>query len=431
MNIGMISDLAQTGFGRVGRELGRRFIEAGHDIRVIAINFAGREGEVARTIAGGRRVKGEDLARAWDAVGEDPVLSRAIPAGINGDGMGHDLTEPLVAGQLVRDWRPDVMLLIADPVAAMYRLASDGGALGSLPTFNYVPIEGRDLSSFYRAIWERVGPVAMSRFGKTELDKLLGRLDVPYIPHGISPSFYRITPERPATTPDGEEVTSRADAKGVFGLQDRTVILRTDRYVERKAYPEFFEVVRRVVSERPEVVFVIHCSPVDEGGVMANLLADLPGASFDGKGRWTHSQVILTRAHDTFRGLSDAELNILINAADVVASTSRSEGFGLTLAEAAACGVPVVATRFGAIGEAVGPGGLLVEPSAIVPTHHGHWWSQPDIDGITDAVMALIEDRKLREDLGSKGEAYVARFDWDAAALAFIRLMEDKTEWLP
>lgn len=425
MNIGLISDLAETGFGRVGRELARRFLEAGHDVRILAINFEGREGAVKRLFSK-REVTGDEVKDAFDRIANDPVLSNAIPAHIGGDGMGHNLTAPFVEGGLIDGWKPHRVLLVADPVASMYRQMYDDGALSKVPTYNYVPIEGSDLSVFWRTIYEVVQPVAMTRFGQRELGRMLGRGDVPYIPHGISDTFYRITPERPGFAVDGE-ITSKEQAKAHFGWDGRTVILRYDRYVARKGYPEYFEVIRRVISERDDVVFVIHCAPNDEGGVMTQLLADLPGA-YEANG-WRHSQVVLTRAHDTFRGLSDAQLNLLVNAADIYASTTYSEGWGLTLAEAAACGVPVVATDFGAIPEAVGLGGILVPPMGVIPTTHGHKWAVVDIDAMTDAVLYLVDDKDAREDLGKKGENHVGQFDWDVTALSFLRLMEGPFAW--
>jgi glycosyltransferase involved in cell wall biosynthesis len=425
MRIGTISDVADTGFGRVGRELNRRFLEAGHDIRILGINFDGREGAVGRALKKGG--DGDDMKAAFESVALDPVLSRTVPAGIQGDGMGHNVTAAFVAGELVRGFVPERVLLVADPVAALERLATDQGTLGAVPTLNYVPIEGEGLSMFWRAIWRDVKPVAMSRFGQEQLATLLGRDDVPYVPHGISPSFYPVSPERPGVGKGDEPVTSREEAKRSFGWEGRTVILRTDRLVDRKAYPEYFKVIRRVIDVRDDVLFVIHCATEDEGGMMATLLADLPGAYRD-RG-WRHSQVTLTRGHDTFRGMSDAQLNIMYQAADIYASTARSEGFGLTLAEAVAVGTPVVVNDFGAIPETVGEGGILVKPAGLQPTSHGHAWAIPDVPAFAQAILDLVDDEALRARVGAAGIAHAARFDWDMAAAAFLRLMEDDEPW--
>lgn len=421
MNIAMISDLAAaTGFGRVGRELARRWLDAGHDLRILGINFDGRPGAVRDAL--NLHKDADEIAAAVRRIDDDPVLSRALPASAGGDGMGFNLTGPFLRGEMTPDWAPDVAFVIADPQAAIQRFMLDQGASRTLPTFNYVPVEGTGLSPFWRRLWEHVQPIAMSEFGAREIGACLGRTDIPVVPHGINAAMYRITPKRPARTGDGKVLRSKADCKKALGWANRTVILRTDRNVPRKDYPAFFSIIRPILAAHPEVLVVIHCAPVDEGGAIAEWLAELPGA-YDAGAGWQHSQIILTKAHDTFEGLSDEQLNILYNAADVYVSPAWAEGFGLTLAEAARCGVPVVATDFAAGPEAFGPGGIAVPPARIFPTLHGHRWSLPDIDAFSEAIETLLTDQALRERLGRAGEAYAARFDWDAAATRMLRVM--------
>lgn len=61
--------------------------------------------------------------------------------------------------------------------------------------------------------------------------------------------------------------------------------------------------------------------------------------------------------------LAQKDLVPYLQAADLLISPSRKEGFGLVVAEAIACGTPVLATRSGGPQEIVTPqNGLLVEP---------------------------------------------------------------------
>ena len=89
----------------------------------------------------------------------------------------------------------------------------------------------------------------------------------------------------------------------------------------------------------------------------------------------------------------------LIASLDVLVSASRSEAFGMVLVEAAACGVPVVATATEGAKEIVKDG----ETGSIVPID--------DVNGLASAVAALLRDEELRRTLGSRArEVARARF---------------------
>jgi len=88
----------------------------------------------------------------------------------------------------------------------------------------------------------------------------------------------------------------------------------------------------------------------------------------------------------------------VMQASDVLVLTSVGEAFGLVLAEAMACGLPVVGSRSGAIGEVVEDEvtGLLVAP--LSP------------QAFADAIEKLARDRVLRQRMGSAGRRRVQRF---------------------
>jgi len=95
--------------------------------------------------------------------------------------------------------------------------------------------------------------------------------------------------------------------------------------------------------------------------------------------------------------------------ADLFVLPSRRESFGLVLAEAMACGLPVVATTAGAIPEVVDDGktGLLVPPD--------------DPQAFADAVSSLLGDPARMNVLGLRGEERVAdHFTWDRVAQRVI-----------
>lgn len=421
MRLLLISDTAQTGFGRVGHELGTRFLSAGIDLRVIGINFRGRGGELLALEQKG--APSADLKAFLDEYDANPLWPVTMPAMAGNDGMGHNLTGPAVRGKLWRDgWKPDQVLVVADPRAMVYRLRTDEGSLSTLPTWNYVPIEGARLPPIWQEIWQHVQPVAMTDFGREQLETLLGR-DVPTIPHGVSPGFFPVSPSNPGNW-NGQVISSKDAAKAALGLSKRTVIFRCDRLTMRKDYPALFQSIVPVFQAHPEVLLVIHCAVDDEGGMLAEMISHVPGAA-NVNGSWQHPQVRLTKAHDTFRGLSDEQLNVHYNAADIYASPTMAEGFGLTLAEAASTGLPVVTTDFGPAREVLGPDAPLVPYRTLFRNIYAHDWALVDEEAFTRTLMRLVEKPSERRSIGEASRRWVQRFSWDTAADQFLALFEE------
>lgn len=106
-------------------------------------------------------------------------------------------------------------------------------------------------------------------------------------------------------------------------------------------------------------------------------------------------------------GLSQEELVALMQSAEVAAVPSFYEGFCLPAVEEMACGLPLVATRVGALPEIVGSdetAGLLVPPG--------------DAEALAVALGRLLDDPELRARLGAAGRRRVQeRFTWRAAAV--------------
>jgi glycosyltransferase involved in cell wall biosynthesis len=98
----------------------------------------------------------------------------------------------------------------------------------------------------------------------------------------------------------------------------------------------------------------------------------------------------------------------------VLPSQSDTEGFGMVILEAAACGVPAIATRVGGIPAAVvdGATGLLVAPG--------------DPDSLSAALVRIAQDVELRDRLGRNAFERVAEnFTWDVQGKVLVRLVED------
>ena len=111
----------------------------------------------------------------------------------------------------------------------------------------------------------------------------------------------------------------------------------------------------------------------------------------------------------TFAGfVPDAELPALYAAADLFVQPSREamgntaiEGFGITLVEAGASGLPVIGGRTGGTGEAIADDdtGVLVDPY--------------DPDALAAAMMRLLQDDAYARRLGAQARVRAEReFAW-------------------
>jgi phosphatidyl-myo-inositol dimannoside synthase len=113
--------------------------------------------------------------------------------------------------------------------------------------------------------------------------------------------------------------------------------------------------------------------------------------------------------HVRFVGnVPEAELPAVFNLATAYvgvsrrADGSRVEGFGVAMAEASACGLPVVAGQSGGLAEAVRDGetGLVVDPD--------------DPDAVAAALKRLLGDQLLARRLGQSGrKAIETYYNWD------------------
>jgi glycosyltransferase involved in cell wall biosynthesis len=105
-----------------------------------------------------------------------------------------------------------------------------------------------------------------------------------------------------------------------------------------------------------------------------------------------------------------------LNAMDVLAAPSQSrahwkEQFGRMLVEAAACGVPAVASDSGEIPHTVGEGGLVVGES--------------DEAGLGAALARLLGDAAARRELGERARARAhAEFSWSVVAQRHLAFFE-------
>jgi len=129
---------------------------------------------------------------------------------------------------------------------------------------------------------------------------------------------------------------------------------------------------------------------------------------------WRHEEVIQMRERLGLKSrvflpdyIPEEKLPLLYSGAELFVYPSLYEGFGLPPLEAMACGVPVVASRAGALPEVVGDAGLLVSPA--------------DEEGWANAMQEVMGSKGLKAAFQEKGFSRAHLFSWENTAAAALR----------
>jgi phosphatidylinositol alpha-1,6-mannosyltransferase len=174
----------------------------------------------------------------------------------------------------------------------------------------------------------------------------------------------------------------------------KTIALSVARLEPRKGLIQAMEAIAALPKlARENVTYLIAGRPVEEA--YAKTLRQKAG-EIDADIRMTGE---VTR--DEIRALYQ-KADLLIHTA--TRDRFRAEGFGLVLLEAAASGLPCIATRVDAI------------PEVVVDGVSGLLFDDGDVAGISGGIARLIRDSALRARLSQASRDHAAKFTWDRCA---------------
>ena len=336
--------------------------------------------------AGGSELHASAVAARWAAAGIDVVMRTSHAAG----------SPPRARRDGYEVVRHAGRYLIFPRAAAAELLGRHGRRDALVEIWNGVPFlsplwaRGRRatwLHHVHEDMWPMVLPPKLARAGQ-----LLERR--------IAPPFYRRTPIVTLSESSRSHILDRlrlpADNVHVVppgidpgfspGIEaPEPTVVAVGRLMPSKDFPALLEAMAAVRREVPNVRLRI----IGEGYERPKLeqrIAELDAVE------WC-----------TIEGRVAPE--VLLEAyrtAWVVASTSRAEGWGMTLTEAAACATPAVATRIPGHTDAVADNetGILVDRD----------------DELTPAIVRLLTDHDLRRRHAAAALARSARFSWDRTA---------------
>ncbi len=200
---------------------------------------------------------------------------------------------------------------------------------------------------------------------------------VTVIPPGVDPSFRPIAPE----SGPAEEVRHR------YQLQD-DFVLTVGSVEPRKNLPRVLEAIHHLRARTGTAdIVLVHAGPE---GWLADGVAH------------TVRTLGLSDAVRFLGYVPQPDLVVLYGLARLCVYPSLYEGFGLPVAEAMACGCPVVTSDVSSLPEVASDAAVLVDPGSV--------------EDIATGIEALWRDASRRHELAARGQARARCFTWERAA---------------
>ncbi len=188
--------------------------------------------------------------------------------------------------------------------------------------------------------------------------------------------------------------------------------------------------MERHAIRKPYLLMVGTLEPRKNHALAFEALARLKAAG------WTHSLVVAGRRGWLFDSVQsnverlrletdviftgrvpDADLPALYSGADCLLMPSLYEGFGIPVLEAMACGTPVVCSKVSSLPEVGGPAARYIESMTG--------------EGLAEAVLDVLSNPQMAEQMRTEGLNRAARFSWRDAARQTVEVYNAAAGVLP
>jgi len=388
LRIGWISAAAYatTGYGVITRDVVSRLIEQGYEVYSIG-------GIGGMTVWGGK----------MDYPTERGTVIPVLPT--FGDYAGSDVAEPYI----IR-YKLDLVITFWDYFALEYCNNL------SVPWISYGPIDSPMTPTMANYVRNAFRIVAYSKFGYSELLKFFPPERLGYIPHGIATDVYKPL--------DGvrKQVREKMYPKPV--PEDAFLILGVAANMgERKMLPLLMLVFKEFLKEHPDSYLYLYTNistPYPRGYELLEFANQLHIAE---NIRYPNFNTIL-------EPLSNQEMVMLYNAADVYSSVSIGEGFGMPILEALACGLTCIAPENSSQIELIrGHGWLTKELDDFtfvpvwIPTLQSY--RVPSMKSMLEALEEAYDSPSKREEYGKKSREFAFQYSWEKIMPLWFKVLTD------
>lgn len=225
---------------------------------------------------------------------------------------------------------------------------------------------------------------AISRYVANEIRNVLPDISIEIINHGVDADFFK-----PIGTKEN----------------DALYIVTQGEFKRRKGYSEILPIMKKIFDEKPDSKYMIIADTGRNKEYQMELQLLLRTLDIEDK-------VIIKS------GLSREKLRETYQRASLYLSLPKSvegdvEGFGLSILEAAACGVPAVVGRGSGADDAVSDGksGFLVDGK--------------DEKQVVEKILSILDNKDLYLKLSAGAREWAEENAWPAKVRQYLKLYEE------
>ena len=249
-----------------------------------------------------------------------------------------------------------------------------------------------------------VTPLAASRFAHEQITR--AGIDALYVPMAIDTEVYKPTPlyDNGAGPVPGRTLMGFGDDADDYFIVASVNANKAGGGIHRKAWGEHALAMSIFLANHDDARWYIHTEQHGNmGGVnFAPLLESLeiPRDRYRFVNQWAQHV-----------GIPNEAMAALFTAADVLLAPTLGEGFGLTVAEAGACGLPAIVSDFTCQPELVSDDSYLVGGQPWWDSAQSAWWQVPNVEQIVEALEAAYARGRYRSQ--KQRDHIVANYDAD------------------
>ncbi|MDZ7722687.1 MAG: glycosyltransferase family 4 protein [candidate division KSB1 bacterium] len=230
----------------------------------------------------------------------------------------------------------------------------------------------------------------------------------------LVPFFYRNTPFAVVSDSTRKELRDKGISTDIYALpnavdvqkyswlhqkEDKPLIGYLGRLKKYKKIDHLIKALPEIFSHRPDAWCVI----IGDGDYKASLI------------KLVDRLELRDRVHFTGH-VTHKEKVQWLNRLWVAVNPSPKEGWGLTVIEANACGVPVIASDSPGLRD------------SVVHEKTGYLYPYGDLSKMKDYLNMLLDDAELRNKLAVQSRRWAESFQWDASADHALDIIEKITK---